>query len=124
MTMNLGNFLVFSYSQTQSHANPRGWGYILIGSQGRQPKLAAAKDAKMLVKRTKARCCPSKLTVLARCCPSKLKYAKGIYALVLARTLCLIHPAQRLIHHSPPKSCASSCGRIGPSRSWSRAQGT
>ena len=30
----------------------------------------------------------------------------------------------KLIHYSPPKSCASSCGKIEPSRSWSRAQRT
>ena len=31
-----GNFLVFSYSQTQSHANPRGWGYIFIAAARQQ----------------------------------------------------------------------------------------
>ncbi|XP_039788934.1 uncharacterized protein LOC120655251 [Panicum virgatum] len=55
------------------------------------------------------RCLQSKMLRTTRCCRGTRDHKDQ---------------QQRLIHHSPPKSCASSCGKIGPSQSWSKAQGT
>ena len=101
--MTLGVGTIFWFISHIMPYQPEGLGihiYRLLFSQA---------YANMLVRDASLRCCPqrppcSRVTRTMCCSPTKAT-------------------VQRFIHHSP-KSCASSCGKVEPSRSWSRAQGT